>query len=388
MSSPAVAVIAGSSKARILFVAPRFHTNQVPVVKALLDRGHPVRFLARYVGAVESHALLQPDLVPLRASSKRQGRALEQTQRQWPRLRPLWRYLKECRPDITIIRDFGAYTDLAVMAWLLAHRRKFLLYTQGAKYRKSFTRKQRLTARVMVRWLRGGWFTPVLYREGPQPHTLEELDFVPLIFEPQSGLEKDWSACRSDAPLRLLCIGKYAAYKNHPLVLQAVAHPALRERVRLTVIGECSLPEHERTLDQCRGLVRELKIERLVELRTSIPYEVMQREYARHDLLVVGSKAETFGMVVLEAMAYALPPVWGDGNGSACYIDPGKTGFVFRSGDLNALVETLTEVLRRRAELPAIGARARAFILERCSPEAYYRALNDVARRRLGVSLA
>ncbi len=371
----------------MLFVAPRFHTNQVPVIKTLMERGHPVRFLARYVGAVESHALLQPDLVPLRASAKRQGRALEQTQRQWPRLRPLWRYLREYQPDVTIIRDFGSYTDLAVMAWLLAHRRKFLLYTQGAKYRKSFTRKQWLAARVMVRWLGGGWFTPVLYREGPQPYTLDELDFVPLIFEPKPGLEKDWSLCKPDAPLRLLCIGKYAAYKNHPLVLQAVAHPAVRERVRLTIIGECSSPEHQRMFDHCRGLVRELKLEGLVELRTSIPYEAMQQEYARHELLVLGSLRESCAMVILEAMGHAVPPVSGDWNGSACYIEPGKTGFVFRSGDLIALVETLAEALRRRSELPSIGARALAFILERCSPEAYYNALDDVVRRRLGFSL-
>ncbi len=378
---------ASASRLKLLFVAPRFHTNQVPVVRTLLERGHPVRFLARYVGAVESHALLKPDLVPLRPTRRSGGRPLEQTQRQWPCWRSLWRYLDEYRPDVTIIRDFGAYTDWAVMAWLLTRRRKFLLYTQGAKYRRSFSWRQRLAARVMVRWLGGGWFTPVLYREGPQLHSLEELDFVPLIFEPKPGLVKDWSACRPEDPLRLLCIGKYARYKNHPLVLGAVAHPAIRDRVRLTVIGECSIPEHEEVLSRCRALVRELKLDDRVELRTSIPYEEIHREYVQHDLLVVGSNSETFGMAIVEAMAFGIPPVWGDGNGSACYIESGKTGFIYRSGDLAALVAALQEALRRRADLPAMGAAAREFILTRCSPEAYYRALDDVIRRRLGLSL-
>ncbi len=372
---------------KFLFVAPRFHTNQVPVIRTLMQRGHPVRFLARYVGAVESHTLLKPDLVPLRVTGKCGQRLLEQTQRQWPRLGPLWRYLKDYRPDVTIIRDFGAYTDLAVMAWLLTHRRKFLLYTQGAKYRRTFSWRQRLAARVMVRWLGGGWFTPVLYREGPQPFTLEEVDFVPLIFEPQPGLAKDWSAVNPRDPLRVLCIGKYAAYKNHPLVLRAVAHPDLRDHLRLTLIGECSTPEHEQMLERCRILVGELNMENRVELHGSVPYEQIQREYGRHDLLVLGSNRESCAMVILEAMAYGVPPVSGDWNGSACYIEPGKTGFVYRSGDLNALVETLREALRRRADLPEMGARARAYILQHCSGEAYYRALSDVVRRRLGFSL-
>lgn len=376
-----------SSRLKFLFVAPRFHTNQVPVVRTLMDQGHPVRFLVRYVGAVESHALLRPDLMPLRERQRRQERLLEHTQRQWPRLRPLWRYLNDYQPDITIIRDFGAYADLAVMAWILAHRRKFLLYTQGAKYRRSFSWRQRLTARIMVRWLGGGWFTPVLYREGPQPYTLEELDFVPLIFEPQPGLVKDWSVSRLDEPLRLLCIGKYAAYKNHPLVLNAVAHPSVRGHFCLTVIGECSSLEHRQVLEQCRDLVKELKLGALVELRSSVPYEEIQQEYRRHDLLVLGSNRESCAMVILEAMAYGVPPVSGDWNGSACYIDPGKTGFVYRSGNLDALVQTLQEALRRRADLPDMGALARTHILEHCSAEAYYRALGDVIRRRLGLAL-
>lgn len=388
MQSNAVETVRpAGQKARFLFVAPRFHTNQVPVVRTLTERGHPMRFLARYVGAVESHAALQPDLAPLRATKNRGERLLEQTQRQWPRLGPLWRYLNDFRPDVTIIRDFGAYTDWAVMAWLLSHRRKFLLYTQGAKYRRSFTWRQRLAARVMVRWLGGGWFTPVLYREGPQPHTLEELDFVPLIFEPDPGLAKDWSAWRPEAPLRLLCIGKYARYKNHPLVLRAVAHPAIRDRVRLTVIGECSIPEHEEVLSRCRALVRELKLEDRVELHTSVPYEEVQREYRRHEMLVLGSNRESCAMVILESMGYGVPPVSGDWNGSACYINPGFSGFVFRSGDEASLVRTLHEALDRRMELPTMSARAQQVIREKCSPDAYYEALKSVVERRLRLTL-
>ena len=372
---------------RFLFVAPRFHTNQVPVVRALTERGHTVRFLVRYVGGVESHQLLKPDLVPLRPPWRRAPRALEQTQWQVPRVRWLRNWLREYDPDVTILRDGGSLTDLAVMMLLRLRGKRFLLYTQGAKYRPTFSWKHRFLARVLVRWLGNGWFTPVKYRYGPQPQTLVELDFVPFIFTPQPGLEKDWTSCRPDAPLRLLCIGKYAAYKNHPLVLQAVAHPALRGRVHLTVIGECSIPEHARVLEQCRCLVRELQVEDQVELRTSIPYEEIQREYARHDLLVVGSKAEIDGNVILEAMGYGVPPVWGHGNGTACYIESGKTGFLYPSGDLNALVETLQEALRRRSELPEIGRQAREFVLRHCSPAVYYEALQDVVRRRLGMDL-
>jgi glycosyltransferase involved in cell wall biosynthesis len=380
---------AGSAdpKARFLFVAPRFHTNQIPVVRALLERGHPVRFLVRYVGPVESHALIQPELTALRRPWVKRARALEQTQWQVPLVLPLWRLVRDYDPQVTIIREGNALTDWVVATLLLLRGKRFLLYTQAAKHRKQFPRLVRLGARVLVDWLGNGWFTPVLYREGPQSCELAAMDFLPLVWVPDPGLRKDWSTVPAEGPVRLLSIGKYARYKNHPLLLQAVAAPTVRERVRLTLIGECSSEEHWAEYAKCRELVATLDLQGLVELRMSTPYEAIQQEYRKHDVLVLSSNRESCAMVILEAMGYGVPPVSGDYNGSACYIEHGRTGFIYRSGNLEHLTRTLEQVIRRRSELPTIGRLAAEAIAQRCSPETYYETLRGILRKRCGVIL-
>src|SRR5690625_5554899 len=49
---------------RILFVAPRFHTNQVPLMEALLAGGHQVQFHVERVRPSEDHSLVTPRVIP------------------------------------------------------------------------------------------------------------------------------------------------------------------------------------------------------------------------------------------------------------------------------------------------------------------------------------
>ena len=48
---------------KFLFVAPRFHTNQFPIVKGLIEKGHQVEFFVQYVGMGENHSILKPRLM-------------------------------------------------------------------------------------------------------------------------------------------------------------------------------------------------------------------------------------------------------------------------------------------------------------------------------------
>ena len=48
----------------ILFVAPRYHTNQVGIVRALMNHGHDVHFHVRTKGFTEDYSLVEPKLFP------------------------------------------------------------------------------------------------------------------------------------------------------------------------------------------------------------------------------------------------------------------------------------------------------------------------------------
>jgi glycosyltransferase involved in cell wall biosynthesis len=83
--------------------------------------------------------------------------------------------------------------------------------------------------------------------------------------------------------------------------------------------------------------------------------------YAATDLLVLPSRSESWGLVVNEAMACGLPALVSDAVGCAPdLVVEGETGWTFPAGEVDALAERLAAAAGRRAELPSLGARARA----------------------------
>ena len=64
----------------------------------------------------------------------------------------------------------------------------------------------------------------------------------------------------------------------------------------------------------------------------------------------------------LEAMARGRILVASDGGGHRELVRNGETGFLFRAGDVEALVATLDRVLGMRDEWPALQAKARRYV--------------------------
>jgi glycosyltransferase involved in cell wall biosynthesis len=118
----------------------------------------------------------------------------------------------------------------------------------------------------------------------------------PAVFSPakrQSALRARWGATE-DTPV-VLCVSRFAPEKNFPLVIQAFeAIRAVRPDARLVLVGDGPMAEELR-----RQNVGYLIAGRLVNGELSA-------HYASADIFLFASTSETFGNVVLEAMASGL----------------------------------------------------------------------------------
>ena len=45
---------------RILYIAPRYHTNQIPIMEGLTEHGHQVCFVSHYAGRIEDYSCITP----------------------------------------------------------------------------------------------------------------------------------------------------------------------------------------------------------------------------------------------------------------------------------------------------------------------------------------
>jgi glycosyltransferase involved in cell wall biosynthesis len=89
--------------------------------------------------------------------------------------------------------------------------------------------------------------------------------------------------------------------------------------------------------------------------------EDLAAHYASADLMVFPSLSETFGNVVLEAMAAGLPVVGYDAPGPRDIIQPGRTGFVVGNVSADALAHPVAKLLADPERRRGLGINARAY---------------------------
>src|SRR5206468_8546191 len=107
-------------------------------------------------------------------------------------------------------------------------------------------------------------------------------------------------ACaRERGPLRVIFVGNADLRKGVFYLLQAAARPALRDTVSVTLAGR-STPESAAILSRFNGSFRHLGPQTKPALR---------QIYSSQDVMVLPSLADSFGFVVLEAMACGLPVI-------------------------------------------------------------------------------
>lgn len=144
----------------------------------------------------------------------------------------------------------------------------------------------------------------------------------------------------------LCCVGRLAPEKGFPFLARVAR--ALMERgfaFRLLIVGGNRNPSVEKEVRSAFAPVGDR-----VLFTGFLEGESLARAYASADLFVHCSVTETFGLVVLEAMACGLPVVARDAGGPSEIVVDGKTGFLTPPDDLEAMVNK-TLLLASNAKL-------------------------------------
>jgi phosphatidylinositol alpha-mannosyltransferase len=192
---------------------------------------------------------------------------------------------------------------------------------------------------------------------------------------------------RDPARLNLLFVGRLDPRKGLDYLIKAM--PEVVEgsggRARLLIVGDSVLrPRFEAGIP--RGLRPHIHFVGPVR-RADLP-----RWYATGDLFVSpASGNESFGIVLLEAMASGLPVVATDLPGYRAVIEPGENAAAFSPGNVAALARTLVHLIEDPERRETLGRRGRARALEFAWPrvvdriEELYR---DTLQRRPAITSA
>ena len=163
------------------------------------------------------------------------------------------------------------------------------------------------------------------------------------LFAPLPGARPRIAGCPFGEPHHWLVgtVGRMQTVKDQTLLARAFVvalarRPALRDRLRLVMVGDGPLRAHSQAiLDEAAAA----ELAWLPGERADVP-DVMRGL----DCFVLPSKAEGISNTILEAMACALPVVATQVGGNAELVDAGRTGTVVPSGDVDAMADALVQL--------------------------------------------
>jgi phosphatidylinositol alpha-mannosyltransferase len=176
-------------------------------------------------------------------------------------------------------------------------------------------------------------------------------------FHPEHAPFERW---RDPARINLLFVGRLDPRKGLPYLLSAMPRVVehTQGRVRLLIVGDSYLRARFE-----RGIPRPLRPH--IHFLGHVPRADLPRWYATGDIFVSpASGNESFGIVLLEAMAAGIPVVATDIPGYRAVIEPGENAEAFPPGNVAALSRTLCRLIDDPARRALLARRGRARAME------------------------
>jgi glycosyltransferase involved in cell wall biosynthesis len=401
---------------KFLFTAPRFHTNQVPIVKGLIEKGHEVTFFVHFIGATEEHkygnlVLIKPSYGTLKKHKKllKTKSESETESAIGGQFVPCFRDLKtkfyECNPDVVICRDCTSFT-LAVHELCKKTNTPCILYEQDPLYKLCVSNKKEnsVYSSTLLKRVRNkintlvnkdsrdnkrrinkyGYpivhITPVLtdnyekFADFNLKKSHEHNYYFPMVYE----ADKDTKNERQNSRIKILCVGKYREYKSHRVLVDAIGLLKYKDKMHLDIYGQCKNSDEKIYFKDLSDYISKKHLDDYINLKKDIGYQEMQGLFNQYDILVLPSRRETYGMVIIEAMANGLCVIVSDGCGASFCVSEADGGAVFPVGDYQKLSELLNYYITNPIDIKLKGNNARNYVKQNMSIDNYYNTIKQI----------
>ena len=367
---------------RVAYVAPRFHTNQIPVVKGWLETGNEVLFISQYTGKSEDYSVCEPTVLgysnlfhvidklyriinknKIAHSSNPENFKMHYG---FPPVFKLAGVLKTFQPDVAILRERSIY-NIFVYAVCKIKKIPCILYNQTPLYDYEAP-KTDILHRIVRSLTPSKRMTPVM--GNPSTGYLDaDAVYIPFVMEPQvSPQEKQHFA---DGKIHVLCVAKFETRKNILMLIDVVKQLKEKYDLHLTVAGEVSTGHHKEYYQKVQEYIEQEKLEEVVSLVTNISRDEVFDLYKQTDLFVLPSTGEFASVSQLEAMACSLPVICSDTNGTRCYVEPDVNGQWFKDKNADDLLFKLEMMIRDKQKLLFMGEESYRLVCEKYQFDQY-----------------
>lgn len=348
----------------ILFIAPRFHSNQVPLVAELASRGNKIGFAvtAAYTGECHDNTefyFIPQDRIAAFFDKLFNSNGDSTWRSRWgcPSIRGLYAVISICRWDRVVFRGGASIGSLIFCAIAILKKLDVIYYTQGDVFVGVQSLKQKIVCAVVTKVLKWRWFSPVFGSVGVEKKCCELMDYIPFAMN-IPAIERKYTGGQV---LRIISVGKFEERKNFHALIKALQSVPLG-RWSLTIVGQKLNDAHEAYYRRILSMVNALGLERFVSIKTNLPHREVLILYSGHDLFILPSLNEPASVSHLESMACGVPPVIMRSNGTAGYVKHGVTGFLLDANDVDEISAVVRWAIDHRFELLSMSRQCVAYV--------------------------
>lgn len=250
----------------------------------------------------------------------------------------LFAKLDEINPDVIIGGSIVFFSGALGVAWCRRHNKHFIMFDDGKPSdikRNALVQfiKDTITAQADALWL-------------PSPdYDIEYKGLFkhPWYFHGYNTIDNQFFKTESEKTVNhnvIICVARLVEIKNFDNLLKAWQQvEANNNAYRLQIIG--SGPEE----DKLKKLTTSLGLQR-VEFAGIVANQDIPRYLFNADAFVLASLAESWGLVVNEAMAAGLPVILSKRiNAHTALLEDGRNGYVFNPYNVNDIADKLLKFI-------------------------------------------
>lgn len=275
----------------------------------------------------------------------------------------LWHSLfltREFKPDIVHI--FFGIPDGPV-GWFLkrVYGLPYLISLRGADVPseevKRFARHYKVL-RPLVRWLWHDADALVAVSNGLREFALQTAPDLPIEVIPNAIELSVFTPPlhrNGDGPVNLLFVGRFNAFKNVEMLIEAIAHLKAMgvDNFELYLVGE-----GERRV-QIERLISEKGLTKQAHLLGWVDREAIVEHYRRADLFVTATTWEGMPNTVLEGMACGLPVIATRASGLEELVHDGVNGYLVNINDTLSMADRLAVLINNPYERKRMSKESR-----------------------------
>ena len=356
---------------KFIFLAPRYHTNQIGAFKKLIENGHDVIFYAHTIGKIEDHDLIEPRIFQPGFISKIFGVGGNTKPFFLPSILNFILSIYKDKPNFIIIRDPSRWFSLLAAITSRLFSVKIIFYTQK-NISIEISRHRMFFEKFFLFLFNAIWMSPIKDNFKELNNKNNHIQYVPFCIDGKFFLQLQ----EKSGPIQILSISKMQKRKEHILLINSLSICPNFDW-KLTIIGESSTPEHETYKKYLEECINSNDIKNRVTVINNVQHSEIIKYYEKSDIFILPAKNEPASISILEAMAGGLAVICSDSCGTKTYIKNGSNGYIFKTSNKEDLSNKIS-LLNNRSEINRMGLNSQKIALNCASPDQFYSAFKEI----------